>query len=391
MKNTIKYLLPTLVFLYIAVCIFLYFMQEKFLFHPTKTPKDFKYNFPSYFEEVFLETQDNIKLHGVHFFNKEKPNKQVALYLHGNGGTIEGWGFSADLFLKNSIDVFYLDYRAYGKSEGKISNEKALITDAQLAYNYLKEIYGEGNILLVGTSMGTGIATALATQNSPFALVLNAPYYSLVSLALEKMPFVPSFLVKYKFKTNENLKNVQCNTHIFHGNADALIPIQHSINLDKENENVELIKINNCPHNIQNNADYKIEFDKYLKSLKVNDSILETDESIIFVNPETYPAFKDGGQKGLINFLAKNLNYPEHIDNEKPSNKIFIEFKIDTLGKVKEPQLIRGFIDEAFHKEVIRVVSLMQFLPGKHYDKKVETKMVLPVLFDKKKYENLLE
>ena len=88
-------------------------------------------------------------------------------FLHGNGGAIHDWGQGAELYTANDYDVFYLDYRGYGKSDGKIMSENQLIADAQIAYNYLKERYLEKGIIVSGTSMGTGIAVQIAAQNKP--------------------------------------------------------------------------------------------------------------------------------------------------------------------------------------------------------------------------------
>jgi len=223
--------------LYICFIVILYFLQEKLLFHPVKIDKDKVLQFEIPFEEIELKAEDQKMLHGVLF--KSDEGKGVILFLHGNGGAVDGWGQRAHLYTEVGFDVFFLDYRGYGKSEGAISNENQMIRDAQLAYDYLKQDYTENQISVSGTSLGTGIATQIASKNHPKQLFLISPYYTLESLILEKIKMIPPVIIKYKFKTASYLSNVACPIHIFHGDQDKVIPIHHGIKLKKEYQKIE--------------------------------------------------------------------------------------------------------------------------------------------------------
>lgn len=247
MLNKIKIAAFILLGFYILVCILLYFIQEKLLFFPTVIPKDYQYQFDIPFEEINLETKDDVLLNTVLF--KADSSKGVILFLHGNGGAINGWGQQAGLYTRSGYDILYLDYRTYGKSGGKISSEQQLVDDAQLAYDYLKKNYPEENIILSGTSMGTGIATRIAAVNQPQYLILNAPYFSLRSLIIEKTKIVPPFLFKYQFRTNEHLAKVKCPVSIFHGNLDGLIPHRHALSLKELHPKIDLHILENYGHN----------------------------------------------------------------------------------------------------------------------------------------------
>jgi pimeloyl-ACP methyl ester carboxylesterase len=246
--KAIKFLAITIISLYIIICIGLFLIQESLLFHPTVLTKDYQFSFTQDFEEVILQTKDNTQLHSILF--KTVNPKGVVYFLHGNGGCVADWGGGADFYLEAGYDILYLDYRGYGKSEGHITSEKQLVADAQLYYNYLSKRYGETNIILSGISMGTGMATQLAANNNkPRKLILQCPYSSLIDLVKENVFFIPNFIVKYHFDTNQYLEHVSCPVSIFHGMEDQVIPHQHSLRLQATHEKINLTLLPNIGHN----------------------------------------------------------------------------------------------------------------------------------------------
>lgn len=229
------------------ICLLLYLAQEKLLFHPTKLSKDYTFIFNDEFEEVNLKTKDGIRLNGVHFKSKKKVG--AVLFLHGNGGAINGWGQTSKLYIGEGYDVFYLDYQSYGKSEGEIKSEFALIKDAQLAYDYLKKHFEEDNIIISGTSIGTGIAAILAAENNPKKLILNSPYSSLSELIMEKVKIIPKPLIKYKLETDKYLNKIDCPIYLIHGDEDEIIPLSHSLKLKKLYGKIDLTILKGYGHN----------------------------------------------------------------------------------------------------------------------------------------------
>lgn len=218
----LKRVVRTILILYILSTIMLYFLQEKLIFLPSTLPQDYAYSFTLPHEEFNLTTEDGAVLNALHFKN-EKP-KGVLLYFHGNAGDLSRWGEIALFFVQKNYDVVIMDYRTFGKSTGKLS-EELLHKDAQLFYDYVLKQYNENDITLYGRSLGTGIATKLASKNKPKRLVLETPYYSLVDVAKSRFPFLPvDLLMKYKFKSYEFIKTVNCPIAIFHGTEDTVVP-----------------------------------------------------------------------------------------------------------------------------------------------------------------------
>ncbi len=227
--------LLTVLAIYIAISVVLYYLQDYMLFKPEKLPKDFEFYYENQdTEEYFMETRDGATINGVLFKAKENP-RGVVLYLKGNSKSIKGWGKFAVDFTRHNFNVFMVDYRGFGKSTGRRS-QKAIKRDLQLVYNKIKELVSEKYIILYGRSLGSGFAAKLASMNNPRMLILDAPYYSMTKVTARYMPFMPlSILLKYPLPTYKWLKYVQCPIHIIHGTNDYLIPYKTSIKLSKIN------------------------------------------------------------------------------------------------------------------------------------------------------------
>ena len=89
-------ILTVLVGIYLLICFLLYFFQEKMIFFPQTLTKNFIFQHYRNFEERFVKMQDGKELHAL-WFTAEDP-KGVVFYLHGNAGSLEGWGSVAETF-----------------------------------------------------------------------------------------------------------------------------------------------------------------------------------------------------------------------------------------------------------------------------------------------------
>ena len=256
--------LQTLLVVYILICLLLYFFQEKLIFFPEKLDKDYKFRFDQIFEEFNVTTADKKILSGLLF--KADSSKGLIFYLHGNAGALNSWGEAAKTYTNLHYDVFMLDYRGYGKSDGAITSQKQLFQDVQTAYNELKKRYSENKIIVLGYSLGTGLATELASTNNPELLILQAPYYSFTDLMKHYYPIIPAFILKYKFPTNKYIKNCTMPIKVFHGDKDDVIYYGSSLKLKALFKNSDtLITLSGQGHDgITNNPEYKTEIAKIL-------------------------------------------------------------------------------------------------------------------------------
>jgi len=265
MKKMILLILKILLIICITICGLLYFFQEKLIFLPEKLDKNFEFTFNREFEEINVKTKDNTILNGLLF--KANNSKGLIFYLHGNAGSVRTWGEVAKTYTDLNYDVYMLDYRGYGKSEGKITNEELLYQDLQTVYDELKSKYDESKIIVLGYSIGTGLAAKIASENNPKLLILQAPYYSLTDLMKHTLPVIPTFILKYKFETNKFITDCKMPVIIFHGNQDEVIYYNSSVKLKglmKKSDS--LITLNGQGHNgMTENIEYRTAVQEILK------------------------------------------------------------------------------------------------------------------------------
>jgi len=249
---------------YLVLCLVMYFNQESMIFFPTQLPVDHPYEFNADYEEISITTDDLTILNGLLF--TADSSRGLIFYLHGNGGALDSWGMIAPVYTDLGYDIFMLDYRGYGKSQGSISSEEQFYNDAQMAYNEMNARYSQRNIVVIGYSLGAAAAAKIAADNNPRMLILQAPYYSMLDMKAKAYPFLPDFLVKYKFETWSFLDRVKIPVIIFHGDQDEVIYYGSSLKLQQHLKPVDkLITLKGQAHNgITDNPVYRQELEKIL-------------------------------------------------------------------------------------------------------------------------------
>ncbi|MBM3191891.1 MAG: alpha/beta hydrolase, partial [Chlamydiae bacterium] len=192
-KKIIKLLCGLLTVALCSLFLYLYTIQESLLFKSEALVENHKFSSPHTFEEVFFATEDGARIHALHY-RADHP-KGVVVYFHGRSGNLATyWGKFAGQFLSQDYDVIMMDYRGFGKSRGKLSQE-LFLKDAGLVYDYAAKLYAPHQIVIYGCSLGTGIATYIASQYEAKLLILEAPYISILHLAMVEFPHVPKKLL----------------------------------------------------------------------------------------------------------------------------------------------------------------------------------------------------
>ncbi len=212
---------------YAALSFYVYYIQSDLIYFPNMpgrklvaTPENIGLNF----QNVEFVTEDKISLHG--WFIPNKMAKRTVLFFHGNAGNISHRLESIEIFHQLELNVFIIDYRGYGQSEGKIT-EKGSYRDAEAAWNYLINTrgIGEKQIIIFGRSLGASIASWLASKHSAAGLIIESGFTSVPSMAQRLYPFLPvRWLSRFKYDTRQYVKNISCPVMVAHSRNDEIIP-----------------------------------------------------------------------------------------------------------------------------------------------------------------------
>jgi len=217
---------------YVGVVALLMLLENWLLYHPADAD-DWSPAPPSlHAVDLELSTADGTPIHAWWCPPSGWNATQGAiLYFHGNAGNLSHRG-PIVLEWQKSLNqaVLIVDYAGYGRSGGK-PTEAGCYAAADAAYAWLvnDEKVPADRILLVGTSLGGGVAVDLAIRQPHRGLVLISTFTSIPAMAQRIYFFLPArLLVRNRF---DNLAKIaQCSRPVFfaHGTADDLIPIEHS-------------------------------------------------------------------------------------------------------------------------------------------------------------------
>jgi hypothetical protein len=216
------------IIVYCLIGIALYYLQERFLFHPEKLDKNYQYHFDRPFEEVMIPVNKEDTISLVKFFPADSLRKGVVLYYHGNRKNIGHYAAYAGIFLKHGYEVWMADYPGFGKTTG-VRTEKKMYEQALIVQQLAASRYSGDSIIIYGKSLGTGIATYVAANTRSRALVLETPYYSIPSLfAHYAMIYPVSYMATYKIPAYQYMADVKAPVLIFHGTGDDVIPLSNA-------------------------------------------------------------------------------------------------------------------------------------------------------------------
>jgi hypothetical protein len=225
--------LKIIVIVYCVIGIALYYLQEKFLFHPKKLDSSYVFKFDTPFEEVKIPVNKEDTISMIKFFPKDSLRKGVVIYYHGNMENVEHYARFADNFTKHSYEVWMEDYPGYGKSTG-IRTEKKLYEQALQVQKLAAGKYSTDSIIIYGRSFGTGIATYVASVTNCKKLILESAYYSIPDLFNSFSFIYPSnAMSNYKIPAYEFMQDVKAPVIIFHGTDDWMIPYRCALKLKK--------------------------------------------------------------------------------------------------------------------------------------------------------------
>lgn len=220
-------LVLSLVGIFFLFCIVARLLHRYFIYLPNPTrvaPKDAGLPVT---EEVVFKAADGTRL--IAWYRAAQPGKPTLLYFPGQSGNAADRAGKIKAIGADGYGVFMLNYRRYGGSGGR-PTEKRITADAVSAYDYLRGLgVAPHDIIVYGESLGTAVATRLCLQREVKALVLEAPFTSVVDVGRLMWPLLPlQYIMVDQFRTIDRISQTRVPLFIIHGGRDNVIPLDHA-------------------------------------------------------------------------------------------------------------------------------------------------------------------
>ncbi|MHC4174734.1 MAG: alpha/beta hydrolase [Planctomycetota bacterium] len=256
---------------YSGWAVMLYIMQPKFLYSPVRevpyTPGELDLDF----ENIVFKSSDGLLLSG--WYIGAESSEFTVLFCHGNAGNMTHRLDSINIFHNLGLNCFIFDYRGYGDSEGKPSEEGTYL-DVGAAYKWLteeKKIQPD-KIIIFGRSLGGSIAAQLASKVKAAALIIEGTFTSYVDIGKKFYPYMPvQWFARFSYRTIDYIKDVGCPVMLIYSRNDEVVPFEFGLELyEAANEPKEFVEIFGS-HNdgfLVSSEIYKDAWVKWLKLLK---------------------------------------------------------------------------------------------------------------------------
>ncbi|BDU51447.1 alpha/beta hydrolase [Haliovirga abyssi] len=218
-------------------------MERSVLFAGNSKNSDYNFSelkIPKDSWELVKMNYGNCDNYGLYVKGKNDVYKdKIVLFFHGNGGRIDkGTQIEmANFFYENGINFFAMEYRGYGQSSGFTTTEASTYEDAQYAYNYLLTIdsgkFKDGNIIIMGHSLGSAVAIDLATKENEKSLITMSAFTDFTNELKGFTSFdIPgSWISDAKYDNINKIDKINSNVLFIHGSNDKMVSPSNSKDL----------------------------------------------------------------------------------------------------------------------------------------------------------------
>jgi len=181
MRKIIFRWIKLVILVYCSIGIAVYYLQDRFILHPTRLDADKRYAFTQPFTELNLNYDPETNLNIVEFKATDSVAKGAVLFFHDGHGNIGDYAAMSKSITDQGYDLWMMDYPGFGKSTGPM-DEQRLYDLALVFYKLARSRWKPLQIVLYGQGFGTGIAGQLASIRDCRRLILERPYYSMTSV-----------------------------------------------------------------------------------------------------------------------------------------------------------------------------------------------------------------
>jgi fermentation-respiration switch protein FrsA (DUF1100 family) len=257
-----------LALVYVGIVVITMFLEPSLVFVPTRYPGGNWQSSNLDFEDVHFAAADGTRLNG--WFVPHDHPRAVMLLAHGNGGNLTHRIDMLQELHQLGAAVMIFDYRRYGRSEGS-PNETGILSDARAARAWLAKRAGiaENQIVLVGESLGTGVAVDLAASDGARGLILISAFISLLDSAASHYPWLPvRLLMRNRLDSLAKVGRYHGPLLAVHGDADRIVPYELGHRLfNAANERKRLIVVHGSDHNDPSSNEFYKAVDRFFDSL----------------------------------------------------------------------------------------------------------------------------
>jgi len=215
--------------LYAGFSLMLYLLQDRLVYLPhmpgralDATPQAIQLDY----EDAWIDTEDGERLHG--WYIPAVAARGTVLFFHGNAGNISHRMESILIFNRLGLNVLIVDYRGYGQSSGKPS-EQGTYLDAQAAWDHLvNELRAEpGRTVIFGRSLGGAVGAWLASRPGvdPAGIIIESCFSSGLDMGRRLYPVLPVRLItRIGYPVREYVTQLQAPLLVVHSRDDEIIP-----------------------------------------------------------------------------------------------------------------------------------------------------------------------
>jgi len=224
MMTTVRFVLIAAIVAYLVIVVAMYLRQRHMQYFPTDRGLTPEVVGLSNVEVARLPTPDNETI--IVWYAPAQAGQPTVLYFQGNGGEIGDRAGRFAAYQARGLGVLFVSYRGYGGSSGR-ATEPGLIADGLTAYDWLRQRgVPASQIMLVGESLGSGVAVQLAARREVRAVALEAPFASAASVAAGVYWWLPvRLLMKDKFDSIDHIAKIRAPLLVIHGELDEITPL----------------------------------------------------------------------------------------------------------------------------------------------------------------------